>query len=224
MKNIFLKATFVFILFLYSCNSNSQIIIKRGEKGINGVLPNDFQSSGNYYYQDVDNYLNNFTGTWEYINGNEKFQIVLTKIIKYHNTNGILNLKSNLKSNYYEDGIVLRYKKFINNTLVFESPNYENPNFSSTDGLVLKGHVQDYGRITKTIYMPYPPNSTEIYYPGGYPINPHCRIEKLMTLRTEPKKIKFSLSLINTPNYDNETYAGQPTFSIPNDIVMVKIN
>ena len=45
-----------------------------------------------------------------------------------------------------------------------------------------------------------------------------------MTLRTEPKKIKFSLSLTNTPNYDRETYAGQPTFSIPNDIEMVKVN
>lgn len=215
MKNIFLKATFILIICLYSCNSNSQVIIKRGEKGINGVLPDDFQSSGNYYYKDVDNYLNNFTGTWEYVNGNEKFHIILTKVIKYHVVMPDINL------NFYEDGIVLRYKKFVNNNLVFESPDYENPEFSSTDGLLLKGYVKDYGRITKTIYYPL---SNSIRRLGGQPINPICRIERLMTLRTEPKKIKFSLSLLDTPNYDNETYTGQPLFSIPNDVVMVKIN
>ena len=218
MKTIYLKIILVLSLFLFSNLSNSQIIIKRGEKGINGVLPDDFQSSGNYYYKDINNYLDNFTGTWQYVNGNEKFQIVLTKVIKYHVVIPLIDL------NYYEDRIVLRYKKFVNNNLVFESPIYETPDIISTDGLLLKGNVTDYGRITKTIYMPFPRNSTEVFLQGGQPIYPICRIERLMTLRTEPKKIKFSLSLTNTPNYDRETYAGQPTFSIPNDIEMVKVN
>lgn len=218
MKNIYLKIIFLLPLFLCSNLSISQIIIKRGEKGINGVLPPDYNRTGQYYYKDVDNYLDNFTGTWEYVNGNEKFQIVLTKVIKYHVIEPLLDL------NFYEDGIVLRYKKFVNNSLIFESPNYEMPDFSSTDGLLLKGNIKDYGRITKTIYMPYPRNSTEVRWQGGHPIYPHCWIERLMTLRTEPKKIKFSLSLTGTINYDRTTYAGQPTFSIPNDIVMVKVN
>lgn len=216
MKNIFLKATFLLALFICSLDSNSQTIINMAGDDI--IYPHGYLGTGQYYIKDINNNLDNFTGTWEYTNGNEKFQIVLTKVIKYHVVMPDINL------NYYEDGIVVRYKKFVNNTLVFESPSYENPNFSSTDGLELKGHVQDHGRITKTTYMPFPPNSTEVRWQGGHPINPHCRIEKLMTLRTEPKKIKFSLSLINTPNYDNETYAGQPIFSIPNDVVMVKIN
>mgnify|MGYP003420089499 FL=1 len=44
MKTIYLKIILVLSLFLFSNLSNSQIIIKRGEKGINGVLPDDFQS------------------------------------------------------------------------------------------------------------------------------------------------------------------------------------
>ena len=125
MKTIYLKIILVLSLFLFSNLSNSQIIIKRGEKGINGVLPDDFQSSGNYYYKDINNYLDNFTGTWQYVNGNEKFQIVLTKVIKYHVVIPLIDL------NYYEDRIVLRYKKFVNNNLVFESPIYETPDFIS---------------------------------------------------------------------------------------------
>ncbi len=62
---------------------------------------------------------------------------MLTKVIKYHVIEPLLDL------NFYEDGIVLRYKKFVNNNLVFESPNYEDPNFISRDGLLLKGGIYD---------------------------------------------------------------------------------
>lgn len=178
--------------------------------------PHGYLGTGQYYIKDINNHLDNFTGTWEYVNGNEKFQIVLTKVEKYHVTKPLINL------NYYEDGIVLRYKKFVNNNLVFESPNYDMPDFSTTDGIVLDGNVNDYGRITKTLYMPHDP--TILRRQGGFPVNATCKIEKLMTLKTQPKKIKFTLYTPDIPNYDYATYAGQPTFSIPNDIVMVKVN
>jgi hypothetical protein len=184
--------------------------------GDNIIYPHNYLGTGQYYIKDINNYLDNFTGTWEYTHGIEKFQIVLTKVIKYHVVMPEINL------NFYEDGIVLRYKKFVNNTLVFESPNYENPNFSSVDGVLLEGHVKDHGRITKTLYIPFDP--TQIWREGGYPINPSCRIERLMTLRTEPKKIKFALFAENIPNYDYQTYTGQPYFSIPNEVVMIKVN
>ncbi len=214
MKNIFLKISFLFTLLLFSYSANSQIIIQRGIK--NGNLPQNFKSSGQYYYKDVNNYLDNFTGTWEYINGNEKFQIVLTKIVYFH------QIDTNLNLNYYEDGIVLRYKKFLNNVLIFESPNYDDPNFSSTDGILLTGYIKDYGRITKTIYMPF--DATQVYRQGGHPINPDCRIEKLQNYIGQPQQIKFSLSLTGTINYDHETYAGQTIYSIPNDIIMIKVD
>ena len=186
--------------------------------GDNNTYPSGYLSTGQYYIKDVNNYLNNFTGTLEYVDGNEKFQIILTKVNYFHQTDTDLNL------NYYEDGIVIRYKKFMNNTLIFESPNYDDPNFRTKDGLLLTGNLKDYGRLTRTIYYPYPPNSTEVFKQGGNPIYPKCRIEKLPNYIGQPQQIKFSLSLTGTTNYDHETYAGQPIYSIPNDIIMIKVN
>ncbi len=209
-----LKFSFLLLVIFYTCNLTSQTIINMG--GDNNTYPSGYLSTGQYYIKDVNSNLNNFTGTWEYINGNEKFQIVLTKVINYHVVMPDINL------NYYKDGIVLRYKKFVNNTLVFESPTYENPNFETEDGLLLKGKVKDFGRLTKTIYMPF--DATQVYRQGGHPINPDCRIEKLQNYIGQPQKIKFSLFMGDIPNYDHETYAGQPIYSIPNDIIMIKVN
>jgi hypothetical protein len=209
MRNI-IKTLFI-ALVITSC-AMSQTIIVRGQD--NGNLPEDFLSSGNYYYKDVNNYLDNFTGTWEYINGNEKFEIILTKVVQYHVVNTNLNL------DYYEDGITIQYKKYTNNNLSFESPTYQNPNFISTDGIILKGWIKDYGRISKTLYLPF---STEVYEQGGDPIAPHCRITKQPEQQGEPPKVSFNLDLTGTDNYDKETYEGQPTFSIPNDVILTKV-
>ena len=213
MKNIFIKISFLLTLCLYSCTTSSQIIITRG--GNNGNLPENYNSTGQYYYKDVNNYLNNFVGTWEYVNGNEKFQIILTKITNYHVVIPDIDL------NYYEDGIVLQYKKYTNNVLTFESPIYENPNFSTTDGVKLEGALSDYGRITKTVVL-FPTN--HVRHQGGTPIHPDCDIEKLPN---QPNKISFKLHSgmeHGHKGYDKETYAGQPTYSIPNNIIMDKVN
>lgn len=201
---------------LFSCKSVSQIPIVRGAN--NGNLPQDFKSSGNYYYKDIPNYLQKFVGTWEYVNGNEKFQIILTKTIKYHVVYTDINL------DFYEDGIVLQYKKYTNNVLTFTSPIYQNPNFSSMDGIKLEGYVKDYGRITKTIYYPQVMGGG-VRKQGGEYFAPDCIIEKLPNSHNQPQKIKFNLYNQDTccGETSNEIYNGLPTFSIPSDIEMTKI-
>lgn len=199
------------ITFFYSCNVCSQTIITRG--GNNGNLPVNFLSSGQYYYKDVDNYLNNFIGTWQFINGNEKFEIILTKILNFHNN------QPDLSYDFYEDGIVLQYRKYVNNILVFETSLPTKPTFQTSDGILLKGYMVDYGRITKTIYHPH--DSSLVIREGGEYIHPNCRIEKVAG---NPLQIKFHLDLTGTINYDRETYQGQPIYSIPNDVVMTKVN
>ncbi len=201
---------------MFSCKSNGQIPIVWG--GNNGNLPNNFKSSGNYYYKDIPNYLNNFVGTWEYVNGNEKFQIILSKVTFYHCINNELNY------DFYEDGIVLIYKKFLNNNLIFESPNYENPNFRSLDGITLEGSVYDYERVTKSTYYPQILGGGLLKAGGEY-YYPDCTIEKLSNSIGQLPKIKFSLNfspLISGKNR-NDIYNGMPTFSIPNDIIMTKV-
>jgi hypothetical protein len=210
MKKINL-ITCAIITLVYAKVSSQNIIIR----GIdNGNLPENFKSTGNYYYKDVYNYLDWFVGTWEYVNGNEKFQIVLTKVINYHNVDTYLNFDFN------EDGIVLQYRKYINNQLIFESPLYEDPDFDSEDGNELKGSLFDYGRLTKTLYKDEPFN-TQVWIPGGTPMPTLCFIKKHPL---ENNKIKFSLNFFESHSYDAQAYAGQPVYSIPNNIVMTKVN
>lgn len=45
--------------------------------GDNNNYPDNYLSNGEYYIKDINNNLDIFTGTWEYVNGNEKFQIIL---------------------------------------------------------------------------------------------------------------------------------------------------
>lgn len=220
MKNTFLRISLVVLILFTFCKSFSQIPIVWGDTNV--TVPEDFQSSGNYYYKDIPNHLLNFIGTWEYVNGNEKFQIVLSKVTKHHTvvSHALFNF------NFYEDGIVLQYKKYVNNLLIFESPVYQRPNFHTVDGITLIGKVFDYARVTKTIYYPQFFQGGAVQKQGGEYFYPTCYIEKLPKMKYEPHKIKFQLFMQDAccGETQNEIYNGLPTFSIPNNIEMVKVN
>ncbi|MEG1590015.1 DUF6705 family protein [Chryseobacterium sp.] len=202
--------TTLIIISLCTMLCKSQIIINMA--GGNGTLPSGYKSNGQYYIKDINNNLDNFTGTWEYVNGNEKFQIILTKIIKYHIND------SDIRLNYYTDGIKYQYKRFVNNTLIFESSVREYPSFRTKDGGLLEGGIKDYGRITKTVKIPL---TNDVMYQEGGAVDARCEITRVST---NPDKIKFHLYLRQEfPNYDSEAYAGQPTFSLPNDVIMTKV-
>jgi len=211
------KLTIIFLLTNIIFVMKSQIVV---DMTSDEVLPFNYNETGQYYEKDIHNYLDNFTGTWEYVNGNEKFQIILTKIVKYH------FVDSDLKLNFYEDGIVLRYKKFTNGNLVFESPIKNKPTFSASDNTKLEGYMVDYGRVT--VDAEWPLNNIlnmGVLRQGGEYFHPSCTIERLPLNLSEPPKIKFSLSLRQSigGEYKNPAYNGLPTFSIPNNIIMTKV-
>ncbi len=106
--------------------------------------------------------------------------------------------------------------------MIFESPISGKPYFDTRNGTLLGGYIIDYGRIAKTIIVP---KINKVLLPGGHPMSPKCEIAILPTAANEPKKIKFHLFYVHggMSGYDNETYAGQPIFSVPNDIVMTKV-
>ena len=205
------KITILILTLLISlsmqCKSQTHIINMAGG---NGTIPSNYNETGDYYIKDINNYLNNFVGTWEYINGNEKFQIILTKKIKHHTNYPDLPL------NYYKDGLLFQYKKYINNTLVYQSPISIEPWFTTRDGVLLEGGIKDYGRLTKNVYIPL---VNKLMYPGGGPVDANCEITKISA-----NQIKFHLYLRHEyPNYNTEAYAGQPLFSVPNDVIMTKV-
>ena len=190
--------------------------------GTKNNVPSNFDSTGQYYYKDVNDYLNQFEGIWEFINGTEKFQIVLTKIIKYHSVSPSINV------DIFRDGISFKYKKFINNSLVFESPLFNYPSFNTVDGKLLEGNIYDYGRLSRTLYFPQAMGGG-VAIEGGHPFIANCTIELLPTTNHPSSglvnpKIKFSLRLRgNNGEYNNPAYDGMPVFSIPNDVIMTKV-
>lgn len=211
IKNIILITCIIFTQVFYA-----QIIVDMSDDDL--VLPPGYNQTGQYYEKDVNNYLDNFTGTWEYINGSEKFQLILTKSVMYHNIIPKFNI------NVFEDGITFKYKKFIDNILVFESPTITEPKFHSYDGVILEGYMVDYGRVTKSVYN-LPVLGGELLKQGGEYFHPTCIIRKLNTPSGQPEKIKFNLYMRQSSfgETSNEAYDGLPTFSIPNNVILTKI-
>lgn len=191
----------------------------------NNTLPSDYNETGLYYEKDIHNYLDGFTGTWEYTKGSEKFQIILTKIVKYHLVDDELNLS------IYKDGIAISYKKYVNGNLIFTSPIITEPTFRTYDGQKLEGYMADYGRVTIDVYWPssLPLSKQGLFKQGGEYFHPTCIIEKMPLIPNQPERIKFKLYL-GKPSaygigneYNNPAYNGLPTFSIPNMVVMKKV-
>ncbi|WP_332454438.1 DUF6705 family protein [Chryseobacterium aquaticum] len=185
MKNIIIKS-FLLSLITIMMNCKGQIIV---DMSSDVILPSNYNETGQYYEKDVHNYLDNFSGIWEYVNGNEKFQIILTKMIKYHNVNSKFNI------NIYKDGITLKYKKYLNNNLIYESPSNDYPSFTTENGSKLEGYINDSGRLTRTVYYPKGTGGG-ILKQGGEYFHPSCTIELLPAILTlnggvEPRKLNL---------------------------------
>ena len=213
-NNIKIVFSLFFAISFMSCKAQ---LITINAAGNNSNLPANYLSSGQYYKKDLNNYLINFEGTWEYTNGNEKFQLILTKVTQYHHVNGNLNF------NFYKDGIIFKYKKFINNILVFESPTQTHPTISAYRGDLLEGNIIDFERTTVNVYYPQAIGGG-LQIQGGEYFRPNCIIERIDTPRNEPKKIKMKLLLTDGyGRYSNPAYTNLPQFSIPNNIILTKI-
>lgn len=217
-KNINIKYFKILFLLVLSNMINAQTIV---DITSNNTFPSDYNKTGLYYEKDIHNYLDNFVGTWEYINGNDKFQIILTKITKYHYVNNDLNL------NIYEDGISVSYRKYVNNNLIYNSPTPSKPALKTYNGDKLEGFFIDYGRVTVQVNWPAFSNMG-ILHQGGEYYRPTCKIERMSPIVGQPERIKFKLYLENFTGgmgnpYKNPLYNGLPTLSVPNMVVMRKV-
>lgn len=179
----------------------------------NNNLPSNFLSTGEYYFKDLQNNLDKFTGTWLYVNGNEKFELILLRINNHH------VLDSELDYNYFEDGISIQYKKYVNDVVVYTSPVHSEPLLTCRDGISLEGFMTDYGRITKTDSFTIPGQQPFVFRQGGEPASARCWMKRVSS---NPDQVLFKLSLLFPKNHDAETYAGQPIFSIPNNVVLTR--
>lgn len=139
MKKIFfLLSLNLFIL----CKAQTPIINLYGNE--------DFGKIENGYYKDVDDFHNQFVGTWLYQNGNTSLKLIFEK----------RNQKLRLSPNFYEDILVGEYQYIENgvdkiNTL---------PNINI-----------DYGNLSKDVYDNHNIVSiSQIRYPETFPQCNEC--------------------------------------------------
>ena len=80
--------------------SSQNNLIPLEDLDVNPVTSND-------YYQDNNNYLNQFTGTWQYTNGNTTFRIVLSKATMVYDRTYKCHLDALVgEYEYVENGLV----------------------------------------------------------------------------------------------------------------------
>ena len=94
----------IFFFILLSINIQAQTVVSiRADYG-------DYPEGT--YYKDLNNELNQFVGTWTYINGSKKYTINFKKLIKREPIWG---------PHYYEDLIIGGYKLEVNNQIIYNS-------------------------------------------------------------------------------------------------------
>lgn len=181
------------------------------------TLPDGYLKSGNYYFKDTHNYLNNFVGTYQYIDGNHKFEIILEKITKDHVQHASFQGPD---YDYYEDGLSFQFKEYENGQLIYTSPEEDYASLSADDATHLSGMISDYRRITVDTS---PSSEVSLFNDGGKALTPSAFIKRVPS-SDGSFQIYMHLTCIHCGKYDTETYQGQPTFSIPNRVVWTKVD
>jgi hypothetical protein len=191
LKTKIMKKIFITIcIFVFS-----NIISAQVEIDMAGERQNIHYENGTYYIKDVNNYMLPYTGTWKYINGINEFRITLTKVSKDH------IVFSDYNTDYYEDGLLLKYQQFLNGQLIYESPI---STFSS-------GIIKEFGKLRMTI---------KDYGRNGcmFPVS-----LDLISNGNNQYNLKFKIDMFEQRNTYFEQHPNEPYFSIPNDIIMTKI-
>jgi hypothetical protein len=160
---------------------------------------NDKYLNGMYYHKDVQNYLDQFTGSWKYeFVSNKEFQITITKI-ETHHVNNVLNF------NYYTDDLNISYKIIENGSMIYQSPLIEFTGAVIESNKEVYLSFRDFGRL-------------------GAPFSLKLTLEPAIDSngrRTE--KLRFRLSKFEAENPYHEANPNEPYFSVPNNVLMTRM-
>jgi len=186
MKRIFY--TLIFILTC-SCTSAQTVIDMAGEPVQNEM------KNGDYYIKDINNYMQPYLGTWQYIDGNTEFRITLTKVEMYHDVDTDYNI------DYYIDGLLISYKKIENENVIFQSITDTYPT----------GIIKEFGKLNMS-FTDYQRNN-EIF-----PVD-----LTLISTSLNQYNLKFVLDRFERRNTYHDEHPDEPYFSVPNNIIMTKM-
>lgn len=118
------KILLLFILLSISCKSQTLIY---------PISSINYGSIENAYYKDTSNFLNQYTGTWLYVNGNTSLKIILQKKQMCHMTSG--------PKEYYTDYIIGEYQYIYNGTEVINTLNNLQVNHNNVFNYNINGNI-----------------------------------------------------------------------------------
>ncbi|SEA75548.1 DUF6705 family protein [Psychroflexus halocasei] len=179
--------TFIFLVFSFS---NAQTIIDLSQESFDGDTEN-----GAYYHKDINDYMQPYIGTWQYIDDNTEFRITLTKVEMYHVTFPEYNI------DYYKDGLRIQYQKYENGILTYNSIVRQNPT----------GIIKEYGKLRMS-FTDYERNNES--FPLDLTLIPNGNNEY---------NLKFILDSFERRNTYHDEHPNEPYFSVPNNIEMTKM-
>ncbi|NRR93337.1 hypothetical protein HSX10_17320 [Winogradskyella undariae] len=182
--------TLAFTIVLYSYGS-AQTVIDLSQESFDGDTEN-----GTYYHKDINNYMQPYVGTWQYIDGNTEFRIILTKVEMFH----VILPEANI--DYYKDGLTIQYQKYENNILTYNSIIDSHPS----------GIIQEFGILDMT-FTDYQRNDSLF----------ELELTLIATGINERNSLKFELNSAESKNTYHDEHPNEPYFSVPNNIVMTRM-
>ena len=197
----YIKLTICLIL---SLNINAQEIV-------NLNLWNQLPDDTGKYYADLDNNFDYFIGTWEYQNGNQTFQIILSKVTQepYYDE---------VSPKFYADGIEGHFKMILNKDLPNESILYRSdkkigntnddwPNVirgKAIDNIVLSGLINDNSGV----------------FDNEYPMGVRGNMIMTISAGSSPPTASWVITLPQ----GMYGFTQPKTFIIPTNIILTKVN
>jgi hypothetical protein len=194
--NIMKKIITICIACIITLSCKAQQVI---DMAANNNMDSKYEN-GTYYHKDVNNYLDAFTGTWKYeYDTNKEYRINLTKVEMYHELDQTFNF------NYYTDGFSISYQMYENNVLVYQSPTIDFAGGSIKNSQEASLAFRDFGRLGAPFNLDLTLTS-EIGSNGG-----------------QETMLNFNLIKWHAENPYHDEHPDEPYFSIPNDILMTKV-
>lgn len=205
MKNILFT---IIILAFFDCKAQNPIIDLYGS--------NDFGAIDNAYYKDIENFLNQFEGTWIYTNGNTTLKVSFLK-------KSMINLPPPGKS-YYSDFLVGEFQYIENGIEKSNTLSNLDLNHSSIWSYNLVGN----SKLGNNNFPPCnecPVSTKRLSLRFDEPLNDDCGLSAVFVIRrvveqgVEKLKVQFenTSSAFNCNKYDLENPTGSTArqFTIP---------
>ncbi|WP_298511377.1 DUF6705 family protein [uncultured Kordia sp.] len=194
----------IYILFTLLCSYQltAQTVID-----IAGERESKYYKNGDFYMKDIQNLFQPYLGTWKYIDGNKEFRITLTKITMYH------EIDADSNTDYYTDGISVRYQKYENGLMIYQSPIDSYPDGSIKEFGKLRLGLVDYQRIYKNTVLNVSRNAVHAAHLNLIPNNAG-NYNLHLKLYTEKTGLGLEYEPVTT---------GNPYHSTPSDIIMTKM-